>query len=169
MVVAVAALDGHVWRDSWLWLMHSILHLCLDPIADGRGQEAERGYGQQGERREKVVPTSACNPTGLPGPHRLCHTSTPSTLPRSALQILLKREDLQPVFSFKLRGAYNKMANVPPEVLAKGVITSSAGNHAQGVALAASRMVRERRKEGRGEGGRAGGDAARHGCAAGRS
>ncbi|MBW8072564.1 MAG: threonine ammonia-lyase, biosynthetic [Ferrovum sp.] len=52
----------------------------------------------------------------------------------------LKREDLQPVFSFKLRGAYNKMAGLPPEVLARGVIAASAGNHAQGVALAAQRM-----------------------------
>ncbi|EFJ50298.1 hypothetical protein VOLCADRAFT_88765 [Volvox carteri f. nagariensis] len=55
--------------------------------------------------------------------------------------VLLKREDLQPVFSFKLRGAYNKMAKLPPEARARGVITSSAGNHAQGVALAASKMV----------------------------
>ncbi|EFJ39510.1 hypothetical protein VOLCADRAFT_108615 [Volvox carteri f. nagariensis] len=54
--------------------------------------------------------------------------------------VLLKREDLQPVFSFKLRGAYNKMAKLPPEARARGVITSSAGNHAQGVALAASKM-----------------------------
>ncbi len=54
--------------------------------------------------------------------------------------ILLKREDLQPVFSFKLRGAYNKMANLPPEALARGVICASAGNHAQGVALAANRL-----------------------------
>lgn len=55
-------------------------------------------------------------------------------------RVLLKREDLQPVFSFKLRGAYNKMAKLPAEVRARGVITSSAGNHAQGVALAAARM-----------------------------
>jgi threonine dehydratase len=55
-------------------------------------------------------------------------------------QILLKREDMQSVFSFKLRGAYNKMVNLPPEVLAKGVIAASAGNHAQGVALAAHRL-----------------------------
>jgi threonine dehydratase len=54
--------------------------------------------------------------------------------------ILLKREDLQPVFSFKLRGAYNKMARLSKEQLARGVITSSAGNHAQGVALAAKRL-----------------------------
>jgi threonine dehydratase len=51
--------------------------------------------------------------------------------------VLLKREDLQAVFSFKLRGSYNKIAQTPPEQLANGVICSSAGNHAQGVALAA--------------------------------
>lgn len=54
--------------------------------------------------------------------------------------VLLKREDLQEVFSFKLRGAYNKMANLPADELAKGVIASSAGNHAQGVALAANEL-----------------------------
>lgn len=55
-------------------------------------------------------------------------------------EILLKREDLQPVKSFKLRGAYNKMAQLSPEQLARGVICSSAGNHAQGVALAAAKL-----------------------------
>ena len=54
--------------------------------------------------------------------------------------VLLKREDQQPVFSFKLRGAYNKMAHVAPETLAAGVICASAGNHAQGVALSAKRL-----------------------------
>jgi threonine dehydratase len=54
--------------------------------------------------------------------------------------VLLKREDAQEVFSFKLRGAYNKMANLPPKLLARGVIAASAGNHAQGVALAAQRL-----------------------------
>ena len=54
--------------------------------------------------------------------------------------ILLKREDLQPVFSFKIRGAYNKMAKLPKESLARGVIAASAGNHAQGVALSAQRL-----------------------------
>jgi threonine dehydratase len=54
--------------------------------------------------------------------------------------VLLKREDLQPVFSFKLRGAYNRMARLSAEELARGVITASAGNHAQGVALAAQRL-----------------------------
>jgi threonine dehydratase len=55
-------------------------------------------------------------------------------------RILLKREDMQPVFSFKLRGAYNKMANLSAEALQRGVITASAGNHAQGVALAAQKL-----------------------------
>jgi threonine dehydratase len=55
-------------------------------------------------------------------------------------QVLLKREDQQPVFSFKLRGAYNKMAHLAPEALARGVICASAGNHAQGVALAARKL-----------------------------
>lgn len=54
--------------------------------------------------------------------------------------ILLKREDLQSVFSFKLRGAYNKMANLSADALSKGVITASAGNHAQGVALSAQKL-----------------------------
>ena len=54
--------------------------------------------------------------------------------------VLLKREDQQPVFSFKLRGAYNKMVHLTPEALAAGVICASAGNHAQGVALSAKRL-----------------------------
>ena len=55
-------------------------------------------------------------------------------------RVLLKREDMQPVFSFKLRGAYNKMANLPADALKRGVIAASAGNHAQGVALAAQKL-----------------------------
>ena len=54
--------------------------------------------------------------------------------------VLLKREDQQPVFSFKLRGAYNKMAHLSPAQLEKGVICASAGNHAQGVALSAQKL-----------------------------
>jgi threonine dehydratase len=54
--------------------------------------------------------------------------------------VLLKREDLQPVFSFKIRGAYNKMAHCTPEQLARGVICASAGNHAQGVAFSAAKL-----------------------------
>ena len=56
--------------------------------------------------------------------------------------VLLKREDLQPVFSFKLRGAYNNMVHLTPEVRERGIICSSAGNHAQGVALAAQKLAR---------------------------
>ncbi|KAA8497769.1 L-threonine dehydratase biosynthetic IlvA [Porphyridium purpureum] len=54
--------------------------------------------------------------------------------------VLLKREDTQPVFSFKLRGAYNMMASVPKSRIAAGVVAASAGNHAQGVAMAASKL-----------------------------
>lgn len=55
-------------------------------------------------------------------------------------KVLLKREDLQPVFSFKLRGAYNKMLTLSEEQLAKGVVAASAGNHAQGLAMSAKKM-----------------------------
>jgi len=55
-------------------------------------------------------------------------------------KVLLKREDMQEVFSFKLRGAYNKMAQLPKAQLKRGVIAASAGNHAQGVALSAQRL-----------------------------
>lgn len=53
--------------------------------------------------------------------------------------ILFKREDLQPIFSFKVRGAYNKIAHLSETIARRGVICASAGNHAQGVALAAKR------------------------------
>tara|TARA_R110001592_G_scaffold321797_1_gene600421 strand:- start:924 stop:2441 length:1518 start_codon:yes stop_codon:yes gene_type:complete len=55
-------------------------------------------------------------------------------------EVLLKREDLQPVFSFKLRGAYNKMMSLTAEELGRGVVAASAGNHAQGLALAALKL-----------------------------
>ncbi|HRC59456.1 MAG TPA: pyridoxal-phosphate dependent enzyme, partial [Candidatus Propionivibrio aalborgensis] len=54
--------------------------------------------------------------------------------------LLLKREDMQPVFSFKLRGAYNKIVKLSSEKLRRGVICASAGNHAQGVALSAAKV-----------------------------
>ncbi len=65
----------------------------------------------------------------------------PNLSERMGNKILLKREDMQPVFSFKLRGAYNKMASLPADVLKRGVICASAGNHAQGVALAAQKLA----------------------------
>ena len=55
-------------------------------------------------------------------------------------RVLLKREDMQPVFSFKLRGAYNKMTHLSADALNRGVICASAGNHAQGVALSAQKL-----------------------------
>ena len=64
----------------------------------------------------------------------------PSLSARLGNRVLFKREDMQPVFSFKLRGAYNKMAQLSAEQLKRGVIAASAGNHAQGVALSAHRM-----------------------------
>ena len=64
----------------------------------------------------------------------------PNLSARLGNQVLLKREDLQPVFSFKLRGAYNKISSLSQDARARGVICASAGNHAQGVALAAHRL-----------------------------
>jgi threonine dehydratase len=65
----------------------------------------------------------------------------PTLSARLANRVMLKREDQQSVFSFKLRGAYNKMAHLSPAERARGVIAASAGNHAQGVALAAERLA----------------------------
>ena len=67
-------------------------------------------------------------------------SETPRLSARLANRVLLKREDQQPIFSFKLRGAYNKMAQLTVEERARGVICASAGNHAQGVAFAAERL-----------------------------
>jgi threonine dehydratase len=64
----------------------------------------------------------------------------PNLSARIGNRLLLKREDMQPVFSFKLRGAYNKMSALPERLRRRGVIAASAGNHAQGVALAAQKL-----------------------------
>ena len=64
----------------------------------------------------------------------------PNLSARVRNQLLLKREDMQQIFSFKLRGAYNKMAGISPAKLRRGVAAASAGNHAQGVALAAQKL-----------------------------
>ena len=61
---------------------------------------------------------------------------------RTGNEVLLKREDLQPVFSFKLRGAYNKIAHLTERERARGIIAASAGNHAQGVAFSARQPKR---------------------------
>lgn len=101
----------------------------------------------------KSVPKEFLLPDGHPDYLRLILTSrvydvigeTPLTSAvnlssRLGAQVLLKREDLQPVFSFKVRGAYNKMAHLPEEERWKGVIACSAGNHAQGVAYSAKHL-----------------------------
>ena len=84
------------------------------------------------------------------GPQKPCYTPAPATVPH-AFQLRCPPAPprpprctpaAQPVKSFKLRGAYNKMAQLSPEQLARGVICSSAGNHAQGVALGARTLVR---------------------------
>src|SRR3990172_762110 len=66
--------------------------------------------------------------------------SAPILSRRIGNHVWLKREDEQPVFSFKCRGAYNKMAGLPTAELKRGVVAASAGNHAQGVALAAAKL-----------------------------
>ncbi|TVY52515.1 Threonine dehydratase, partial [Lachnellula suecica] len=100
-----------------------------------------------------VIPDEFILPNGFPDYLRLILTSrvyevvketplTPATNLSNRLEcnVLLKREDLQPVFSFKLRGAYNKMAHLDPKVSWKGVVACSAGNHAQGVAFSARKL-----------------------------
>ena len=64
----------------------------------------------------------------------------PQLSSRLGNRVLLKREDLQPIFSFKLRGAYNKMLSLSQAELDRGVIAASAGNHAQGLAMAANKI-----------------------------
>src|SRR5690606_41601952 len=66
--------------------------------------------------------------------------SAPLLSRRLGNNVMLKREDLQPVHSFKLRGAYNEMVSLTSAEAARGVIAASAGNHAQGVAMAGSRL-----------------------------
>ncbi|KAI9797705.1 MAG: hypothetical protein M1833_005366 [Piccolia ochrophora] len=104
-------------------------------------------------RAYSLVPRDFILPNGSPDYLRLILTSrvyeavqeTPLTHAinisnRLECKVLLKREDLQPVFSFKLRGAYNKMAHLSPTERWKGVIACSAGNHAQGVAYSARQL-----------------------------
>ena len=67
-------------------------------------------------------------------------TPAPLLSKRLGADVMLKREDLQPVFSFKIRGSYNKMAQMSVDEQARGVIAASASNHAQGVAMAASAL-----------------------------
>ena len=74
----------------------------------------------------------------LPSPTPL--DAAPTLSARLGVPVLIKREDLTPIFSFKLRGAYNRIAHLDAAARAAGVIAASAGNHAQGVAYAATRL-----------------------------
>src|SRR5438552_18704568 len=74
----------------------------------------------------------------LPSPTPL--DPAPNLSARLRVSVFLKREDLTPIFSFKIRGAYNKIAQLPEAERAAGVIAASAGNHAQGVAYSAARL-----------------------------
>ena len=78
-------------------------------------------------------------PASTTSPRKRRWNPLPRLSRRIGNTVLLKREDMQPVFSFKLRGAYNKIAHLSDSVAKRGVICASAGNHAQGVALAAKR------------------------------
>ncbi|KAK4236472.1 tryptophan synthase beta subunit-like PLP-dependent enzyme [Achaetomium macrosporum] len=104
---------------------------------------------------KKIVPDEFLLPNGNPDYLRLIITSYPrvrevcNEIPlvhavnlsnRLECRVLLKREDEQPVFSFKLRGAYNKMAHLDPAESWRGVVCCSAGNHAQGVAYSARKL-----------------------------
>ncbi|EMD65553.1 hypothetical protein COCSADRAFT_86330 [Bipolaris sorokiniana ND90Pr] len=104
-------------------------------------------------KTQSVIPEAFLLPNGYPDYLRLILTSrvyevvqetplTPAVNLSNRLEcnVLLKREDLQPVFSFKLRGAYNKMAHLEPKERWRGVVACSAGNHAQGVAYSARKL-----------------------------
>ncbi|KAJ3018074.1 hypothetical protein HKX48_003184 [Thoreauomyces humboldtii] len=92
--------------------------------------------GQQLPDYLRLILTAQVYDVALESPLQTAHNLT------SRLQntVLLKREDLQPVFSFKCRGAYNRMRHLSPDDMKRGVVACSAGNHAQGVALAAQKL-----------------------------
>src|SRR3954464_7153907 len=110
---------------------HSRRRLMLNSVLPVRWQQAvkSRDYLER-ILKARVYDVAAETPLEL----------APALSKRLGNRLLLKREDLQPVFSFKVRGAYNMMSGLPRARLAKGVIAASAGNHAQGVALAAQRL-----------------------------
>ncbi|OAA60594.1 threonine biosynthetic enzyme [Niveomyces insectorum RCEF 264] len=121
-------------------------------LAETAGDEA-RSADEKTAYIQKLVPREFILPNGHPDYLRLILTSRvyevckETTLShavnlsnRLECQVLLKREDEQPVFSFKLRGAYNKMAHLDPAASWRGVVCCSAGNHAQGVAYSARKL-----------------------------
>jgi threonine dehydratase len=101
----------------------------------GSGAESRQGRRVTVDYLQKIL-TAKVYDVAIETPLELA----PQLSARLHNRVLLKREDEQPVFSFKLRGAYNKMAHLSADERARGVIAASAGNHAQGVALAAQRL-----------------------------
>src|SRR5262249_45157733 len=105
---------GTLWRPPW----RTIIRLIMGDLL----------------KRALNAPVSDV----LPSPTPL--DPAPNLSARLRVSVLLKREDLTPIFSFKIRGAYNKIAQLSAAERAAGVIAASAGNHAQGVAYAAAKL-----------------------------
>ncbi|KAI2638361.1 threonine dehydratase-like protein [Xylaria nigripes] len=134
------SVNGHSSRPPSLYGL-SLTEYSANPTAPSKTAQT---------RIKDIVPEEFMLPNGHPDYLRLILNSrvyaacdetplTPATNLSNRLQrkVLMKREDKQPVFSFKLRGAYNKMAHLDPKKSWKGVVACSAGNHAQGVAYSA--------------------------------
>ncbi|CAL00745.1 threonine dehydratase, mitochondrial [Aspergillus awamori] len=128
-------------------------NLTLNERSAAPSPTSDKVDGQERSTVDYGIPDAFLLPNGTPDYLRLILTSrvydiieeTPlhhavNISNRLECRVLLKREDLLPVFSFKLRGAYNKMAHLTPEQRWKGVIACSAGNHAQGVAYSARKL-----------------------------
>ncbi|XP_071709716.1 threonine dehydratase 1 biosynthetic, chloroplastic-like [Rutidosis leptorrhynchoides] len=107
----------------------------LGAVPDHKVDESNRSLSEM-EYLTNILSSNRIYDVAIESPLSLA----PKLSERLGVNVWLKREDLQPVFSFKLRGAYNMMAKLTKEQLAQGVICSSAGNHAQGVALAAKTL-----------------------------
>ncbi|KAJ8460141.1 hypothetical protein OPV22_033067 [Ensete ventricosum] len=125
------SVDSLQYESGYLGGISEKTNLSLPPPGDVR----QNGALNPMEYLTSIL-TSRVYDVAIESPLQLA----PKLSARLGVDLWLKREDLQPVFSFKLRGAYNMMAKLPREQLDRGVICSSAGNHAQGVALAAQRL-----------------------------
>jgi threonine dehydratase len=110
-------------------IAHPLKGVAFDPHLGGKKNGMKNDYLER-ILRARVYDVAVETPLEV----------APNLSARLGNRLMLKREDMQPVFSFKCRGAYNKMANLSAAALARGVIASSAGNHAQGVALAAQKL-----------------------------
>ncbi|KAG0467888.1 hypothetical protein HPP92_017216 [Vanilla planifolia] len=134
----------------------SLSHTVAMPLKSVSTDSLQYESGYLGGISEKTAPPAEDGGSGMPSPmeyltsmlsSRVYDVAVESPLhyapklsKRLGVDLWLKREDLQPVFSFKLRGAYNMMAKLTKEQLNRGVVCSSAGNHAQGVALSAQKL-----------------------------